>query len=323
MAMAKKDYYEILGVRRGASGSDIKSAYKRLARKYHPDVNPENKEAEARFKGISEAYAVLGDSEKRKQYDRLGASGFNFAGARGRAATDYSDIFSQFDSAPFADWGQTGGTFGDHLKEMFSELFGGASRGRGSRPRSRRCAGSPGSTVARERHAMVTVSLAQSQRRHEQEVRLPGGRRLSVSIPAGIRNGDQIRLSAKSVGLAGRTDLYLDIRVEKDPRFVVEGDDLSFNLPISIPEALRGETIRIPTIGKPVELKLPRCAQNGKVLKLRGKGLVNRKTSQRGDMFVKLDLRMPDQLSGSHYEALLKVMGDADYNPREGSNWNL
>jgi curved DNA-binding protein len=289
------DYYQELGVGRDASSDDIRKAYRKLASKYHPDKHPNDKANEARFKAINRAHQVLGDPEKRKLYDEFGEDGLRegfdadsvrayrrAAGAGGRVrfrrggegGVDFENIF---------DAGGAGG-FGD----LFGDLLGG--RGRQRRPQAQN--GMKGSDVASE----VMVDFASALSGTELELRLQdGGDVVKVRIPPGAADGDKLRVPGHGApGMFGGTpgDLVLAIRVKPHPFFERNGVDLYLDLPITVGEAYRGARVRVPTPTGDVTLTVPRHAQSGQVVRLKGRGV--KRKSQQGDLFVRFLVKLPD-----------------------------
>jgi len=303
--MRFKDYYAVMGVPRSATQDEIKRAYRKLARKFHPDVSKE-KDAEARFKELQEANEVLKDPEKRAAYDQLGADwrqgqefrpppdwgkGFEFTpghGARGgRAAgpgagADFSDFFSELFGA----------------RSPFSGAHGFESAGRGGAGRGFAAAG-------QDHVARVEIDLEDAYRGGTRTLELrtpeitPDGhvtsrpRTLRVSIPAGVVEGQQIRLAGQgSAGMGGGPagDLYLEVNLRPHPLFKLDGRDVTVQLPVAPWEAALGESVSVPTLGGPVEMKLPAGARAGQRLRLRGRGLPG---PTPGDQYVTLAIMLP------------------------------
>ncbi|WP_018464991.1 DnaJ C-terminal domain-containing protein [Calidithermus timidus] len=270
--MAYKDYYAILGVSKNASADEIKKAFKRLARKYHPDVN-KDPGAEERFKEINEAYTVLSDPEKRQFYDRYGSEPGQ---ARWQGPPpgqggfgDFSDFFQQL----FGNFAERGaGGFGG-----FEDLFGSVRRG----PRTR-------VSERRDLEAELALSLEEAYRGGEKLISV-GNERLNVRIPPGVREGQKIRLVGK--GRAGG-DLYLTVRLQSSPTLRLEGDDIYVSAEVPAPVAVVGGNVRVPTLDGPVELHIPKHSQTGRRLRLKGKGWP-RKDGSRGDQYVELRLVVP------------------------------
>ena len=280
--MAARDYYELLGVKKSATVDEIKKAYRKLAVKYHPDKNPGDKQAEERFKEVSEAYAVLSDAEKRKQYDQFGSDGFH-------QKFSQEDIFRGFD-------------INDLLREMgFGGMGrGGSGFGRGSRgPRQ-------GEDLAME----VQVTLRESASGDEKRIAFShGGERqeLSVKIPAGIEDGAQLRVKGKgSAGVGGGPagDLYLTIRVGGDPDFAREGNDLIVERQIRFSEAALGTSLDVPTLETPKRIKVPAGVQSGTKIRLKGCGLPRRGGAGKGDLYVKISVKVPELVTGEQKKLL-------------------
>ncbi|TVQ80812.1 MAG: J domain-containing protein [Bradymonadales bacterium] len=265
---AGKDYYQILGVDRSASEAEIKKAYKKLARQYHPDLNPNNAEAEKRFKEISEAYAVLSDADKRSKYDRFGSGNFG---------SDFSQAWESarrgggFDPGSFQD-------FGFNLDDLFGDIFMGAFRGaRKSHPR------------AQDLESVLPLSFLESVKGTVKSLRTESGL-IEVKVPAGVDSGSKIRLAGK-----GRNggDLFLVCEVSRHPFLRRSGDDLEMDLPISLKESVSGAKLTVPTIWGEVELKIPEFSSSGTRLKLKGKGIKNPRSGKTGDLIVRLQLILP------------------------------
>jgi curved DNA-binding protein len=294
--MKYKDYYQILGVKRDASAEEIKKAYRRLARKYHPDVSKEPA-AEEKFKDVNEANDVLSDPEKRAAYDQLGAyrSGQEF-----RPPPDWGQQFG-FGGGSFAGGDMGGMDFGD----LFAQMFGG---GMGRQP------GFGGAARGRDVEAAVHVSLEEAYHGTERNLQLasPGGqpRSVRVRIPAGAVSGRRLRVAGKGQpsmhGSAG--DLYLRIEVEPHPLYRLEGKDIYLDTPIAPWEAALGTSITVPTLAGNLRLKVPAGAKSGQKLRLPGKGMPSPEGN--GDGYVVLQVSLPAQLSEQEralYEELRAV----------------
>lgn len=306
--MAKRDYYEVLGVGRKATADEIKKAYRKLALKYHPDRNKGNKEAEERFKEINEAYAVLSDKEKRQQYDAFGAEGFH-------QRFTQEDIFRNFN---FGDIFQDLG-FSD---DIFSTLFGRSYR-RGAR-KSEFGGGGPGfgqfsrqGPSGYEAHEpgkgadLVTdlqISLEEAARGSERRLGLGGGATaggITVKIPPGIRSGQKLRLAGKGQpspqrGKAG--DLFIQIHVLDHPVFKREEDDIIVEKEITFSQAALGTTIEVQTLDGTRRVKVPRGTQNHMRLRLRGQGISHTKGGGKGDFYVKVIVKVPKNLTSRQRE---------------------
>lgn len=287
--MADKDYYQVLGVKKGAAAEDIKKAYRKLAVKYHPDKNPGNKEAEEKFKEINEAYAVLSDPQKKAQYDQFGSSGFH-------QRYSQEDIFRGFDVGDiFKDQG-----FG--TEDIFSRIFGGGFQG-GGRYRARKQRGGDYSME-------LPISFRESATGGEKRVSfLRDGVReeLSVKIPAGIDNEAKLRIQGK--GGQGQNggppgDLFLTVKVGSDPVFAREGDDIVVEREISFSEAALGTSLEIPTLEGNKRIKVPAGIQPGTKIRLKGFGFPHMGKNAKGDLFVRINVKVPEQLSASQRELL-------------------
>lgn len=353
--MPRKDYYKTLGVDKNASDTDIKKAFRKLARKYHPDVNPNNKEAEARFKDINEAYEVLGDPEKRKDYDTLGDSFFESfrpsgSGYEGFSYQDFENIFRGF-----------GG-----FENIFGDMFGRGERGRAAPARGEdirytmdvslddvltgrkadisfyhttncnTCGGTgvkPGSTGSVCSQCGGRGSIAYSRGLFSMSRTCPacGGtgrvniescsacgskgdipkhEKISVKIPPGVDNGSLIRVAGK--GNAGKYggpagDMYIEVRVRDKPPFKRDGQSIEVKASISIPQAVLGGVIEVPTIDGKASMKIPPGTQNGQVFRLKGKGLPPLGGGKRGDQFVEVQVDIPGDIDGETEEIIRKL----------------
>ena len=278
--MAGKDYYEILGVKKTASDDELKKAYRGLAKKWHPDKHKGDKDAENKFKEISEAYAVLSDKEKREQYDRLGREAFGPGGANPFAGFDFSQ-FMGGGARGRKTGGKRGGGGSIDFTDIFGDLFGGGGFQSGP---------SRGSDVQAE----TTIDLRDAIHGSTLELRV-GNERVKVRIPEGIADGQTLRVRGKGAlgengGPAG--DLHLVVRVRPHPLFDRRGDDIHIELPITVGEAIRGAEIEAPTVHGPVRMRIPPGTPAGKTLRLTGKG-VNKKTGGAGDQYCRIQIVVP------------------------------
>jgi DnaJ-class molecular chaperone len=324
-----KDYYATLGVGKTATDKEIKQAFRKLARKHHPDVNPGDKAAESKFKEINEAYEVLGDPPKRKKYDELGANwrayeqaertggpnpfagqwNVNVGGGQGGFRTMTQEEMEQMfgDQNPFSDFFTT----------FFGGGFGGAessARG-GARGRSR-------SRQGRDVEHEIELSLEDAYHGTTRRLSLKHDghtRTVDVRIPVGVGDGSRVRISGEGesgTGGAASGDLYLRVRLSPHPIFERKGRDLYVKVPLPVTTAVLGGEIEVPTIaGKAVRLRIPTVTQNGQVFRLKGYGMpaVNR-NEDKGDAYARVEVQLPTQLSAderSHYEALAKLGDDA------------
>ena len=314
--MQYKDYYKILGVERDASQDDIKRAYRRLARKYHPDVSKEP-DAEERFKEVGEAYEVLKDPEKRAAYDQLGSQWQ--AGQEFRPPPDWDAGF-EFRGGGFTD--------AEHFSDFFESLFGARSPfGQAGGRRSRRAYQARGE----DHHARILISLedAYQGRARDVQLKMPEvdsqghvvlrTRTLRVNIPKGIIAGQQIRLAGQGgpgVGGGPAGDLYLEVEFEPHPLFAVDGRDVHMTLPVAPWEAALGARVPVTTLGGKVDLRIPPGSQSGQKLRLKGRGLPGRVP---GDQYVTLRIVTPparDEAGRSFYRRMQQTFEDFD--PRRG-----
>jgi curved DNA-binding protein len=283
MAEGNKDLYAILGVARGASEDEIKKAYRKLARKYHPDVNPNDPKAEDRFKEVAFAYDVLSDKEKRARYDEFGVQGLaeGFDPDKARAYARWSEQARQ---SPFHEAFQTE----VDLDDLIENFFGGGGLG-GRRRRG------PGR--GRDAEGQLAIDFLEAVRGGEVRFQL-GGRTLRVRIPPGAEEGSRIRVAGQGEpGVKGGApgDLYLTLSVRPHPFFTRRGDDLWLDLPVTLPELVLGAEIEVPTPDEPVRMKIPPRSQSGRVLRVRGKGAGKRGSKdERGDLYVRLVAQLPD-----------------------------
>jgi curved DNA-binding protein len=318
--MEYKDYYKILGVDKNASEQEIKRAYRKLARKYHPDVNPNDPQAETRFKEINEAHEVLSDSEKRAKYDQLGADWQRWQQVGGRPG-DFN--WEQWTTGPEGQrvhvrYGSPedledlfGGQspFSDFFTSIFGGMGGRTARSGGFEYRSR-------SQRGQDLEHEVEISLAEA---YHGATRLltKDGRRLEVKIPRGAKTGTRVRMRGEGgPGVAGGEagHLYLKVKVEPDSRFERKGDDLYTTVPVDLYTAVLGGEVQVPTLSGQVKLKIPAGSQNGQSFRLRGKGMPKlNKPNQYGDLYARLNVRLPSTLTPEqreHFEALRRLSND-------------
>jgi curved DNA-binding protein len=331
-----KDYYSTLGVAKTATDKEIKQAYRKLARKHHPDVNPGDKAAESKFKEINEAYEVLGDPAKRKKYDELGANWrmYEQAGA-GAGGFDPSQFGGGGWNVHYGGQGGQGGGFRtmteDEMREMFgdanpfSDFFqtffggaGGADEG-GRRPRGRSARGPrAGRDVEQEIELGLEDAYHGTTRRLS--IKHDGhARTVDVRIPAGVGDGSRVRVSGEGESGSGggqSGDLYLRIRLAPHPRFERKGRDLYTKVPIPLTTAVLGGEADVQTLGgKSLRLKIPPTTQNAQVFRLKGHGMpVTGKSGEHGDLYATIDVQLPRELTPEqrkHFEALQKLEKDA------------
>jgi DnaJ-class molecular chaperone len=311
-----RDPYEVLGVPRGASAAAIKSAYRKLAKKHHPDANKNDPKSQTRFAELNSANEILGDEARRKQFDRgeIDADGkprfqgFPGGDPRGRGASP-----GGFETHTFRSGGGPGG---GGFEDILNSMFGAA--GRGARP-------GPGGTFEFDTGGIgldldlsvaMTVSLEEAVNGVEKRVRLPSGKELNVKIPAGVVAGQQIRLKGQGETAPGHRpgDLLITVSIAPHAFFKVDGSDLRVDLPITLYEAVLGGKVRVPTLGNAVELSIPKNTSSGRTFRLKGKGLP--KPGGAGDLFVTTRIMLPDG-NDSELEALMQKWRDGHpYNPR-------
>jgi DnaJ-class molecular chaperone len=317
-----RDPYEILGVPRDASPAAIKSAYRKLAKKHHPDANNNDPKAAARFSEVNSANEILGDEAKRQQFDRgeIDADGkprfqgFPGGGGRARGGAGGFENFT-FRTAPGGGAGP--GFGGGGFEDILSSMFGGAA-GRGGRGGGAGFDFDPsGVAAALALNVSMTVSLEESVKGVEKRVRLPSGKELNVRIPAGVSSGQQIRLKGQGESAPGHRpgDLLISITVANHPFFKVDGVDLRVELPITLYEAVLGAKVRVPTLTGAIELSIPKNTSSGRIFRLKGKG-IPKPAGAAGDLFVTTKIVLPDG-HDAELEALMQKWRDHHpYHPR-------
>jgi DnaJ-class molecular chaperone len=314
-----RDPYEVLGVPRGASAAAIKSAYRKLAKKHHPDSNNNDPKAAARFSELNSANEIIGDEDKRKQFDRgeIDADGKpRFQGFPGGDPRARGAARGGFESRTFRSGagpgGMGGGGFEDILNSMFSGARGGARPGGATSFEF-----DPGGiALDLDLNVAMAVSLEESVRGEEKRVRLPTGKELNVRIPAGVVAGQVIRLKGQGETAPGHPpgDLLITVSIAPHAFFKLDGNDLRVELPITLYEAVLGGKVRVPTLGNAVELSIPKNTSSGRTFRLKGKGLP--KAGQAGDLFVTTRIMLPDG-NDAELEALMEKWRDGQpYNPR-------
>jgi DnaJ-class molecular chaperone len=294
------DPYSTLGVARGASEKDIKSAYRKLAKELHPDTNKDNPKATERFSEVTRAYDLLSDKDKRARFDRgeidadgnpaspFGAGfggGGGFGGARGGTQRNFRpEDFQGFGDAEGIDLG-----------DLFDGLFGGRSGMGGARPgaSARRPPPRKGANVGYR----LKVPFVDAATRKDQRITLADGKTIDLKLPAGVEDGTQMRLAGKGEpGAGGAGDALVTIAIEPHPFFRREGDDVRLDLPVTLNEAVSGAKVKVPTVDGPVMLTVAPGSSSGKVLRLKGKGF-SKRSGQRGDQLVTLEIDLPDDVS--------------------------
>ena len=304
-----KDPYKVLGVKRNASQSGIKKAYRELAKKYHPDLHPNEPAIEAKFKEISAAHNLLSDPDKRAKFDNgeIDAGGterpehaFYRNYAEGAAGTKYHG------AAGF-------GAFED-LSSLFTDLF---EQRRGPRERQFKQSRMRGGDLS---YAMK-VSFLDAANGAKRRITLPDSKSLDVTIPAGIRSDQKVRLAGKGapgVGGGRPGDAYIEVEIEKHEFLTRENDDIHLDLPISLSEAVLGAKVRVPTITGSVSMTIPKNANTGTVLRLKNKGIVNPRTKKRGDQYVTLKVVLPEKADKDLKEFVERWGSGHGYDPRGG-----
>jgi curved DNA-binding protein len=322
MAVKFRDYYEILGVARSAKEQEIKKAYRKLARKYHPDLNPNNKESEEKFKEIQEAYEVLSDAEKRRKYDQLGANwkngaeftpppnwgGGGFQGTInvedlfGHAGQERGNAFSDFFEVLFGGMGGAGGTGG----------FGDGAAGTGARAR-------PGRAAPRgDAETELTLPLEEMHRGTQRKLTVQLGntqKTIDVRIPPGARDDSKIRIPG---GGPGGGDLYIRLHQQPHDRFTVKGDDTEVDVAITPWEAALGATVQVPTLDGTSDIRVPAGVGSGQRMRLRGQGLNIRGTG-RGDHYARLKIVLPKELTDAEKKLFEELARVSHFRPRNGS----
>ena len=311
----EKDFYKILGVSKDASDADIKKAYRKLARKYHPDTNSSDAAAEKMFKDVSEAYSVLSDPEERQQYDAIRAMGsgarFTASGAGAPGGGGFEDIFgSMFGQSTR---GRSAGGFGNgNIPPEFADLFGGGFGGGGFQaPQAPPRKGA-------DRTAATSISFAGSIKGTTIGLREPSGEVIEVRIPAGIKDGQKVRVRGKGQpGPAGNGDLMVTVNVQPHSFFTRDGDNIRIHVPVSFGEAALGAQIEVPTLnGETVKVKVPAGTPSGRTLRVKGRGVNTSKAT--GDLLVTIDVVVPQNLNKEAQEAVKAfAAATSGANPRE------
>ena len=268
--MIKRDYYEVLGVNRDADDGTLKAAYRKMALKYHPDRNPDDKAAEEKFKEASEAYEVLRDPQKRQIYDQYGHQGLEGTGFSGFGGFEGKGNRTNFP-------GQ------DHLYRM-------------------------------------EIDLRDAVNGAESEITLNNGKKLKVKIPAGVDNGEKLRFKGQGgpgIGKGRPGDAYIEISIKPDRKFKRNGNNLEVKVPLTLDEAVNGAKIKIPTIDGAVMLSIPEGINNGAKLRIKGKGMTDKKGKGKGDLFVVVEIRLPEKPDPAFKEFIKKWNSEHPYNPRE------
>ncbi|PAW77207.1 MAG: hypothetical protein B9S32_11935 [Verrucomicrobia bacterium Tous-C9LFEB] len=334
MAIEYKDYYQTLGITKTASEDDIRKAFRKLARQYHPDVAKDKAEGERKFKEINEAYEVLSDPEKRRKYDTLGPNweqagaggpgGFNGGGYR-RAGGGQPGGYTwrSSDGEESFEFGGTG--FSDFFEAMFGSMGGGYGDDANFGPRTTRRSAAP--RQGKDLQAEILVSLEEALRGSVRQItvrrstapgRPPREEVYQVKVPAGVHEGQMIRMAGqgeKSPSGGKPGDLYLRVRLERHPEFRVEGSHLYYDLPLAPWEAALGSHVQIPTLEGHVSLKIPASTQAGQKLRLRGQGLPI-KDGGRGDLYAIAQIEMPPHISDKEHKLWEELAKVSHFTPR-------
>lgn len=317
------DYYKVLGVNKNATADDIKAAYRKLARKHHPDLNPNDKEANKRFQQINEANEVLSDPEKRKKYDQYGkdwmhaeafekaqqsagSQGRGHAGAGGFGTGGFGESFGAGGFGGAGGEGQWHFSDGGEFSDFFESLFGRSAGGRGQGGQSGQGAqGGQARFRGQDYQAELAISLADAATTH-QRILTVNGKNIRITIPAGVEDGQVIKLKghgAPGVNGGPAGDLYITFSIADDPRWTRDGNDLHTKVPIDLYTAILGGELTVDTLTGKVKLKIKPETPNGHMVRLRGKGFPIYKQEDRfGDLYVTLDLRLPTNLTEKEKE---------------------
>lgn len=299
---AKKDYYAILGVGKNATQDEVKKAFRKLARKFHPDVNPGDKDAESRFKEINEANEVLGDKDKRAKYDKYGENWQHADAFEKAGGAQYQQQYAGGNPFGGFDFRQSGGGFaGEDIGSIFDQIL----RGRGGKRR-------PGK--GQDAEYQVEVTLEEAYRGTTRHLAMQGQGKtetLEVKIPAGVTNGSRVRLAGKGgegTGGGSRGDLFLVVRVTPHNRFERKGDDLYEAIDVPLTVAALGGEVHVPTVkGSRLALKIPPETQNGRTFKLTGQGMPHLGKTGFGDLIAKVNVRLPANLTEREKELFAEL----------------
>ncbi len=300
-----KDYYSVLEINKSATEEEIKKAYRKLARKYHPDVNPGNKNAEESFKEVTEAYEVLSDTDKRKKYDQYGPY-WKQSPADSWTTTPTGIPFDGFDFSRYNDF-----------QEFINELLGKVGNSASSTGGSYYTEANSNSTKT-TKEANIRLTFAEALRGTHKRLQV-NGETIDVPIQAGVKTGTKIRIRGKGASESftqQRGDLFLKVEMETHPFFQLEGDNLICEVPVTPDESVLGASIEVPTVDGPVTMKLPAGVRSGQSFRLKGKGWPNPKGA-RGDQFVKIVLAIPTFLTQQEREYYEKLKAIRTFDPRQ------
>ncbi|MEP6664496.1 MAG: J domain-containing protein [Verrucomicrobiota bacterium] len=321
MPVQFKDYYKTLGVERAATEDDIRKAFRKLARKYHPDVAKNDPKAEEKFKEINEAYEVLSDKDKRKKYDTLGADWKGgYAPPPGGGQSYRTNTWRSGAPGQSAEDFEFGGT---GFSDFFEQFFGGGRATAGGRGGFQKEYAERGRDV--EADIMVTLNEAMTGSVRPVSLRRQGANgvpqtdKYQVKIPAGVRDGQKLRVAGQGepgTGKAPRGDLFLRVRFAAHPDFRVEGGNIIHELDLAPWEAALGTSVEIPTLQSPVNIKIPAGTQNGLRLRVKGRGLPSREGAD-GDLFVTVRVIMPKELTAKEKDLWEQLAKESEFNPRD------
>jgi DnaJ-class molecular chaperone len=312
-----RDPYDILGVSKGASEAEVKSAYRRLAKKLHPDANKHDPKAASRFAELNAAYEIVGDDEKRKAFDRgeidgegkprfRGYEGFGGGGERG----------NNFQSFSFGTDGFQRGGAGGGFEDILRGMFGGAGRTQRGTAFEPEDFGAP--AAGQDLQASLTISLPEAAKGAKTRVHLPTGKEIEVKIPAGMTGGQQIRLKGQGwpgpTGKAG--DALITVNIAPHPVFKPDGADLRLDLPIALYEAVLGGKVRVPTLDGAVDLAIPAGTNSGRTFRLKGKGLKSK--DGHGDLLATVRIMLPEDADEAFKELMRQWRDNKPYDPRDG-----
>jgi len=327
-----RDPYQVLGVSKGASEAEIKSAFRKQAKKLHPDANKHDPKAASRFAELNAAYEIVGDEEKRKAFDRgeidaegkprfQGFEGFGAQPGGGFRQGPGGAHFESFNFGPDGfqrtGGGGAGGSRGGGFEDILRDMFGGAARGRGAHGAQFEPEDFGAPTTGQDLHASLTIGLPEAAKGSKARVHLPTGKDVEVKIPAGILSGQTIRLKGQgwpsATGKAG--DALITVNVAPHPLFTPDGSDLRLDLPITLYEAALGGKVRVPTLDGAVELAIPPGTNSGRTFRLKGKGLKTKGGS--GDLLATVRIVLPEGSDEEFKELMKKWRDSKPYDPRK------
>jgi len=319
-----KDYYQVLGVPKNASEKEIKQAFRKLARKHHPDVNPGDRGAEQKFKEINEAHEVLSDPEKRRKYDQLGSNWKQYEQyARGPSPSGFGGFRVDFEGpgggGGFSDFFKTFFGGGIDLEDLFGQARGGGFRSAGRERSGRGFGATP--EAGRDVSAVVEVTLEEAHQGTTRRMSIEGGpgtEAFDVRIPPGVKEGSRVRVAGKGEKSHGGAsgDLYLEVKITPHPVYRREGDDLYVDVPVTFAEAALGAEIEVPTLSGRARIRIPAGSQTGRLMRLKGKGMPRLKAGEPGDLFAKLVVVVPKELQPRELELVKELQTLRTDNPR-------